>query len=392
MRNARMCGALACLGVLAGTAASAEILAMMNYESKPAEDLKSLKLSGDEERREGIAIVDVDPESETFGKWLLDIPLDPSQTAHHIFYDRSMTKAYLTSLGSPPLQVMDMTRFPPMLKTIDVPECVMAEDVILDEANEHWYLTCMGSANVWKGLVADDSIVAEIELPGTYPHGLGIDSELGRIVVTSTVSPDMSVSDDVVSVVDAATLEPLGALRLSEKEEAAGEAPVEVLPVPGGGPEKFIVTNMFGNSVWALSWDEAAGELTPAKAIDFAPMDVGGVPLEMYFNPAGDRLYVTTANPGHLHVFDVSAGVMAAEPIASIPTAGGAHHVGFTKDGKYAFVQNSFINLPDMRDGSVTVIDLATNEEIASVDTLKDAGFNPNSIVLLPEWNDFAGH
>ena len=56
----------------AGTA-SADILAMMNYESKPAEDLKSLKLSGAVARREGIAIVDVDPESESFGKWLADI-------------------------------------------------------------------------------------------------------------------------------------------------------------------------------------------------------------------------------------------------------------------------------------------------------------------------------
>jgi hypothetical protein len=28
---------------------------------------------------------------------------------------------------------------------------------------------------------------------------------------------------------------------------------------------------------------------------------------------------------------------------------------------------------------------------VASMDTLKDAGFNPNLIVLLPDWNDFTG-
>ena len=81
--------------LLSGGSASAEILAMMSYESKPAEDLKSLKLSGELERREGIAIIDVDPESPAFGKWLVDIPLDPSGVAHHIFYDRTMSKAYL---------------------------------------------------------------------------------------------------------------------------------------------------------------------------------------------------------------------------------------------------------------------------------------------------------
>jgi hypothetical protein len=37
-----------------------------------------------------------------------------------------------------------------------------------------------------------------------------------------------------------------------------------------------------------------------------------------------------------------------------------------------------------MRDGSITVIDLAKGEPIASIDTLKNQGFNPNCIVLLP--------
>jgi hypothetical protein len=66
--------------------------------------------------------------------------------------------------------------------------------------------------------------------------------------------------------------------------------------------------------------------------------------------------------------------------------------VAYTKDGRYAFVQNSFINLPGMRDGSISVVDLASKEVIGSWDTLKNAGFNPNSIVLLGEWNDLMGH
>ena len=38
-------------------AASAEILAMMNYESKTPDQVKALKLSGPQERREGILSV-----------------------------------------------------------------------------------------------------------------------------------------------------------------------------------------------------------------------------------------------------------------------------------------------------------------------------------------------
>ena len=377
--------------VWGGGAASAEILAMMNYESKTPDQVKALKLTGAQERREGIAIIDVDPESATFGKWLVDIPLDPGGVSHHIFYDRTMTKAYLTSLASPALQVMDLTEFPYRLRTIEVPNCAMAEDVIFDDANEHWYLTCMMSANVWQGSVATDQITGEIKLPGTYPHGLGVNTDIDRIVVTSTIKGDLTEPGETVSVVRASTLEPLGEIKLSLKDTPSGEAPVEILAAPGGDTPTFYVTNMFGATLWALSWNEAAQDFDASQVIDFNTMGAG-VALEMYFNAAGDRLYVTTAVPGQLHIFDTSDGPLTPTLIKTLPAGEGAHHVAFTKDGKYAFVQNSLLNLPGMADGSITVIDLVKGEVVASMDTLKDAGFNPNVIVLLPEWNDFAGH
>jgi hypothetical protein len=76
----------------------------------------------------------------------------------------------------------------------------------------------------------------------------------------------------------------------------------------------------------------------------------------------------------------------------AIATAEGAHHVAFTRDWKYAFVQNAFLNLPGMSDGSITVVDLQRGDVLASVETLKESGHNPNSIVLLPKWNHLAGH
>ena len=76
----------------------------------------------------------------------------------------------------------------------------------------------------------------------------------------------------------------------------------------------------------------------------------------------------------------------------TLPAAGGAHHVAFTKDERYAFVQNTLLNLPGMDDGSVTVIDLQKLEVIGSMDTLKNMGFTPADIVLLPRWNHGGGH
>ncbi len=88
--------------------ADAEILAMMNYESKPADSLKALKLTGKQPRREGIAVVDVDPNSSAFGKILMDVPLPADLVAHHIFYDREMEKAYVTALGKSELHVFNL--------------------------------------------------------------------------------------------------------------------------------------------------------------------------------------------------------------------------------------------------------------------------------------------
>jgi hypothetical protein len=86
---------------------------MLNYESKPQST----------PRREGIAIIDVDPKSENFGKILTDIPLPADLIAHHIYYNKDLSKAYITALGKSQLHVMDMRRFPYRLKTVDVPDC-----------------------------------------------------------------------------------------------------------------------------------------------------------------------------------------------------------------------------------------------------------------------------
>jgi hypothetical protein len=61
----------------------AEILALINYESKPNETLKDLKMPfGTQGRKEGVAVIDVDPESDNYGNILMDIPLPPNLVAH----------------------------------------------------------------------------------------------------------------------------------------------------------------------------------------------------------------------------------------------------------------------------------------------------------------------
>lgn len=372
--------------------ASAEILAMLNYESKAPDALKAFRHPVDGQiRREGIAIIDVDPQSKNFGEILMDIPLPPDLVAHHIFYDKESTKAYVTALGKPELRVIDMTRFPYRMKTVEVPQCQVGEDVVFSDDNTTWYLTCMGSNKVIVGDTATDRVTRVIDVP-KYPHGIAVHNGIDRLLVTSTVrASDLGDAGETITVVEASTGKVLSSHKVTNKPSPADDAPVEILFVPKSNPPVAYITNMYGNSLSVAVWDPAKKDFSVRQVYDFAPHKVG-VPLEMYFNDRADRLYVTTAKPGHFHIFDVSGDPSKPRLLKTLPAAEGAHHVAFTKDWRYAFVQNSLLNLPGMSDGSITVIDLKQEKVVGSVDTLKNQGFNPNSIVLLPEWNHLAGH
>ncbi len=357
--------------LLSATAAQGEILALVNFESKPAEALKaySSPVRG-QTRTEAIAILDVDPQSPGFGKIVREISLPGDLVAHHIFYNRDSSKIYVTSLGKAEMRVIDMKDPSLPMKTVAVPACQVGEDVVFSEDNKRWYLTCMGSKNIIEG------------------DAVGID----RILVTSTVRPeDLGDAGDSISVIKASTGEVLGSRRVSNKPEPGGEAPVEILFVPRSNPPVAYVTNMYGSQLWTATWNPAKQDFEMAMAVDFAKHDAG-VPLEMYFNDDNSRMYVTTAKPGHLHVFDISQDVAKPKLLQSISTAEGSHHVAFNKDMSIGWVQNSLINLPGMSDGSITVVDLKQGKVIASLDTFKKDGFNPNCIVLLPRWNHLAGH
>ena len=370
-----------------------EILAMLNYESKSPDQLKAFRspVPG-QTRQEGIAIIDVDPASPNFKKIVETIPLPPDLVAHHIFYNRDMSKAYVTALGKPELRVIDMGKRPFTAKTVAVPDCQVGEDVIFSEDNKRWFLTCMGSAAVIVGDAVTDQPTQTIKLPVPYPHGIAIHDGIDRVLVTSTVrASDLADAGETITAIEASTGKVLSTHKVSNKTSPSREAPVEILFVPGANPPVAYITNMFGGTLWTATWNAQKKDFDVAQVYDFGTVK-SGVPLEIYFNTKADRLYLTTAKPGHLHIFDVSKNAGKPELIKSIATAEGAHHVAITKDEKLGFVQNSFLNLPGMSDGSITIVDLVKGEAIGTIDTLKDQGFNPNSIVLLPQWNHLAGH
>ncbi|MEN8197436.1 MAG: YncE family protein, partial [Pseudomonadota bacterium] len=236
-----------------------------------------------------------------------------------------------------------------------------------------------------------DAIKSTISLPKPYPHGIAMNDAIDRILVTNTIKHDLTDPGETITAIEASTQKPLDSYKLTDKPSPSGVSPVEILFVPGANPPMAYITVMFGGTLWTATWDAERKDFDVAQAYDFNGTG-SGVPLELYFGPKSERMYVTTANPGDFHIFDISNDPAKPELLKTIRTAGGAHHVGFTKDWKYGFVQNAFLNLKGMDDGSIKVVDLESRKVVASVDTLKNKGLNPNSIVLLPKWNDLAGH
>jgi DNA-binding beta-propeller fold protein YncE len=380
--------------ILLPSIAGAEILAMANYETKSADSLKVLKSPvAPPARKEGIAIIDVDPNSKAFGTIVQDIPLPGDLVAHHIFYNRDQSKAYLTALGKEELRVIDMARKPyGITKVVAVPGCSVGEDILFSDDGKHWYLSCMGTQSMVVGDARKDEPLKTIKVAAPYPHGLAIHNGIDRILLSSTVrASDLGDAGEVISAVEASSGKVLGTYKVSNKPSPAKNAPVEILFVPGANPPVAYVTNMYEGTLWTATWNVAKKDFDVQQVHDFAAQGAG-VPLEIYFNRKGDRMYVTTAKPGQMHIFDLSAGAGKPKLLKSIAAAEGAHHVAFTLDGRYAYVQNTLLNLPGMSDGSITVIDLKTDAVVASIDTLKNTGYNPNSMVLLPRWNDLAGH
>jgi DNA-binding beta-propeller fold protein YncE len=366
--------------------ASAEILALLNYESKPNQPV----------RREAIAIMDIDPESANFGNILMEIPLPSDLVAHHIFFNRDRTKAYITALGKPVLHVMDLTRFPYRLQAIAVPDCQVLEDLVVSEDNRTWYLTCMGSSNVIMGDAVKDQPIKTVSAPGPavatilYPHGIAIHNGINRVLITSTVKPDMSEAGESVTVLEASTGKVLSTHKISSTPSPAKSAPVEIMFAPKANPPVVHITNMLEGSLWAGVWDPKVQGFSFHQVDNFVPRQQG-MPLEMLYNAKGDRLYVTTAKPGFVNLYD-NTDPRQPKFLQVIPAAPGAHHTVLSPDERYLFVQNSLLNLEGMSDGSITVIDLAKGGKVlGSIETLKKQGFNPNCIMLLPNHFQQAG-
>ncbi len=400
-----MMKALVCLGAAVVVAAAlplltaiaptrAEMLAMVVYETKAEESIRELRVEKTQRIREdGLAIIDLDPESEAYGKVIAKFPLPPGLAPHHQYYNPDRTKIYVTATLLPMLHVVDVTRVPYRIRRIDTPGCERLDTMVFSGDNATWWLTCIATGRVLVGDATTDTIIGEIVTPDFGPHGIGIHEGIDRIIVTETGA--FSNLGEAILVVEASTGKILSRHKMSDRPSPSHAGPVEVLFIEDSEPPVAYVSVMFDGAdkkgaLWRVLWIPDTGIFEIGRTFEFASVGAG-IPIAMGQSLDRKFLFASTSKPGHFNIFDIAGDPLNPSLVKSLPAGQGAHHVALSPDGRLAFVQNGILNLPGFSDGSITVVDLESLEVIDTIDTFKDAGYAINHILMLPDWYRTAG-
>ncbi len=360
---------------------------------------------------DGVLLMDLDPESASFGQIIQNFEMGEGVTPHHLYYNHDESRLYNTSLGGAFLYELLLERdsygIPTILEAVpvDVGGNIVGEDIYFSEDGTRFWMTFMGGTggSLDGTLGVFDAQTNELlqviaapipEDPSSgqpfilHPHGISANEALGHLMVTSTISPDFSVEGNTVTVIDMETNEPIQTLLAAESWDDLSQ-PVEVLLLRGEFPAYALVTTINGGDIWIAPYDEETGlygEFT--EVVDGAAEGLG-VALEFYVGPGGNPdsdddkwLYVSFAVPGLVNVYSLN-NLPSLDLVKTLPAEAGAHHMGFfkTASGREVLVsQNNLLNIPGLNAGTLTITDIHSDEVLATINLPETHGLMPESL------------
>lgn len=192
------------------------------------------------------------------------------------------------------------------------------------------------------------SLVATIPV-GQFPHGLRVRPDGKEVYVANLKGGTVSVIDTV-----------------SQKEVAqvpAGKGPAQTGFTPDG---RFAFVS--------LSQENAVAVIDPATRKVIRKIVVKAVPIQLYATPDSRTLLV--ANQGTRKQPEKTISLIDLQSfkvVKSIVTGAGAHGVVIDRDGRFAFVTNTYAN-------SVSVLDMTERRVAKTV----SVGKAPNGISISP--------
>lgn len=191
-------------------------------------------------------------------------------------------------------------------------------------------------------------VVATIPV-GKFPHGIRISPDSKQAYVANLKGGTVSVIDTV-----------------SQKEVAqvpAGKGPAQVGFTPDG---QLVFVS--------LSEENAVAVIDPATRKVIRKVAVGTVPIQLYVTPDSRTLLVanqgTRNKPGStVSIIDLESFKVAK----TVATGAGSHGVVVDREGRYAYVTNTYAN-------SVSVLDVKERKVVTTV----RVGKGPNGISVTP--------
>ncbi len=361
--------------------------------------------------KHSVAIVELDPESERFGEILSEVEQpDITHPLHHLYYSPN---GRLYSTGLDPACSLaeiglarDATSAPIVqdFTCLDTQGQMVGEDIMWANSNgkEYMFVTFMGGTGgddggsvgvfdpqtneVVKVIEARKSQVAEGEPFIMYPHGISAFED--RMVVTSTIHPDMATGvGNTLTIIDLNTLEPIQNITVeNEKPLNFPSSPVEVLfarPTMHPDIQPAILANtMFGFETWRVPYDANSKTFGTAEVAYSGTQNNTAVPLEFY--GTADELFISHALPGVVKRYDLASLPELVSSGPDIVADPGAHHMIFFDSAsgrKLIAVQNNLLNLGNAADEdptdvdfiaslnahTISVHDLETGERLATV-------------------------
>jgi hypothetical protein len=410
-------------GLMVMAACSAEVTGLADGTGTGAADLLVTRpgllfvgYRGLNGANDGVALIDLEPTSLDFGGIVDRHDLAAGVLPHHLYFNRDQDRLYTTALGGPFLYEInldwDLLGQPWIdgVAPINTYGNTVGEDMYFTLDGTRYYVTFMGGDGSAQGgsvgmfNAVDNSLLDVIVAPKPadptstapfimYPHGISANEDLGRLMVTSTIHPDLSTGvGNTVTSIDLATNEPVQTYLVADSPSDL-TAPVEVLLLRDDLPPYALTTTMLGGDIWIAAYDQATGEHGPfTKAIEG---DASGIswPLEFYVHEdqgGAKELYVTFAVPGVVNVYSLdNLPTLTLE--RSFPAGAGAHHMVFfrtTLGRELVAVQNNLLNLDGLNAGTITVHDIHTGELLRTLDMRSRYGLMPESI----EWAYGHGH
>jgi YVTN family beta-propeller protein len=229
-----------------------------------------------------------------------------------------------------------------------VPVGMHPAHVVVSLESRFAYVTNGGDNTVSVIDTSAQRLVATIPV-GQFPHGLRFSPDGKQVYVAN-------LKGGTVSVIDTA----------SQKEIAqipAGKGPAQVGFTPDGRLA-FV----------SLSQENAVAVIDPATRKVIRKVAVGSVPIQLYATPDSRTLLVanqgTRKKPGRtVSMIDLESFKVAK----TVVTGAGAHGVVVDREGRYAYVTNTYAN-------SVSVLDVKDRKVTKTV----PVGKGPNGISVTP--------